>query len=131
MVTIILGNTKGKLLGLRNSETISLLDRTLSYEIQGHQFMQNKGKWDGRYRLFDKNYTFPIGLLSSVINILGQYNLEYEIKDNRLNLEYGDILQIDPFSGFEPRDYQEDIVDKAWKSGGGIIRAATRCSEKR
>lgn len=125
MVTILLGNTKGKLLGLREAAAVKALDHTLSYEVQGHQFMTTKGRWDGRHRLFDRQHTFPVGLLTSVMKILSQHGLQFKIQDNRGALEYGDSLDLDPNSGFTPRDYQINIVDEAWKHGSGIIRAAT------
>jgi superfamily II DNA or RNA helicase len=53
------------------------------------------------------------------------HGYKFDLIDNRLNLAYGVPLKIDESSGFIPRDYQQEIVDAAWNSGGGIVRAAT------
>jgi superfamily II DNA or RNA helicase len=122
MVKIILGNARCKLIGLTDSKIIKEIDLELSYQIVGYQFMGH-GNWDGRYRLFDKGGNFPIGLLGRIERILIKHDIKYTIQDNREKVIHGDELEIT--SAFSPRDYQLDAVDKAYTSGGGIIRAAT------
>jgi superfamily II DNA or RNA helicase len=125
MLTIIVGNTKCKIIGLRESKVIDDLEETLSYSVQGFQFMSRGNSWDGKQRLFTKNHYFPIGLLSAVEKILKKNDCSYEIQDNREKIVYGDPLTLSPTSGFEVRDYQQEIVNRAWKYGGGIVRLAT------
>jgi superfamily II DNA or RNA helicase len=126
MVTIIVGNTKCKIIGLRDPKVISELDEGMSYSVQGFQFMnRGGGGWDGRQRLLTKNHYFPVGLLKFVEKILKKNDVSYEIQDNRDKIAYGDSLTLDPASGFEVRDYQQDVVDRAWRYGGGIIKSPT------
>lgn len=125
MVTIIIGNTKCKLMNLTDSKIIKEFDSKMSYMVQGYNFMNKHNNWDGRHRLFTKNHYFPIGLLSLAESILKKNQCSYQLQDNRDILVYGEPQQIDPESGFDPRDYQLDVVNKAWKKGGGIIKVAT------
>jgi superfamily II DNA or RNA helicase len=129
MVQIIIGNNRCKLVGLKNEEVRKKLDLALSYQVQGFQFMRIKSNWDGRYRLLDKRSVFPIGLLPMAENILRTNKVEFQTIDNRDLLEYSNLMRLDPQSGFDPRDYQIDLVDRAWEVsqdiGGGIVRAAT------
>jgi superfamily II DNA or RNA helicase len=130
MLTIIVGNVKCKIIGLRDPKIIDEIDEQLSYSVQGFQFMNKASNWDGRQRLFTKNHYFPIGLLPAIEKILKKNDASYQIQDNRDVLTYGESLTLDPNSGFEVRDYQAAIVKKAWKHGGGIIKSPTGCHSK-
>ena len=125
MVTIIVGNIKCKIIGLRDEKAINDLDEYMSYSIQGFQFMKWGTAWDGKQKLFTKNHYFPVGLLSAAEKILKKNNITYDIQDNRDKIVYGKPISLDPNSGFEIRDYQQEVVDKAWKKGGGIIKSPT------
>lgn len=125
MITIIVGNTKCKVVGLTDPKIIKELDTQMSYTIQGFNFMNRYNNWDGRHRLFTKNHYFPIGLLSMAKSILEKHKCSYQIKDNREPIVYGTPLTISPKSKFSPRDYQTDVVNLAWQQGGGIIKMAT------
>jgi superfamily II DNA or RNA helicase len=81
--------------------------------------------WDGRYRLLDKRLTFPVGLLSTARRILRSHGIRVQIDDQRSPLDYGTPIDLDPKSGFVPRDYQLEMANKAWEAEGGIVRAAT------
>jgi superfamily II DNA or RNA helicase len=125
MVTIIVGCTKCKIAGLQDKTVIKIFDTQMSYTIQGHQFMNSQNGWDGRHRLFTKNHYFPIGLLPRAKEILEEFDIDYQIIDNRPNLNYGSPLQICNESNFEPRDYQVKAVNLAWQNGSGVIQMAT------
>ncbi len=125
MITIIIGNTKCKLIGLTDSQVIKNLDQEMSYTIPGHQFVKSYNGWDGRQRLFTKSHCFPIGLLSRAEKILKSYGYSYELKDNRDNLVYGPEIMFNSNSGLKPRDYQIEVVNLAQKAGGGIVRMCT------
>jgi superfamily II DNA or RNA helicase len=124
MVTITLGNVRARISGLQDRKVIRRLDEDMSYQIPGFRFMMNDS-WDGTYRLLDNNLSFPCGLLSRAEDILKKEKIDYEIIDNRRALRYQNKMTINPTISFKPRDYQIEIVDKAWKIGGGIVRAAT------
>jgi len=122
---IIVGNVKCKIIGLRDPKVIDEIDDYMSYSVQGFQFMNRGNNWDGKQRLFTKNHYFPVGLLSAVEKILKKHDISYQLQDNRDQPVYGESLVLDQNSGFQVRDYQQDIVNRAWKYGGGIIRLAT------
>ena len=78
--------------------------------------------WDGKNYLFDaREMTFHTGLITRVVNILKEHNVEYQIQD----------LRIAPFThkiawhGYEPRQYQKNAVKEVLKRSRGIIQAAT------
>jgi superfamily II DNA or RNA helicase len=125
MVQIILGNVKAKVVGLKNVQIIRELDYLLSYEVQGFQYMSAYKNWDGRHKLFDKRQTFPIGLLYLVEKTLKEHNEEYEIKDERGLLSYGDEYVLNTDSKYRPRDYQLDFLNKAQQHGSGVIKSPT------
>lgn len=125
MNKIIIRNTKCKIIGSVEEGLRRDLDLALSYEVLGHQFMKYKGGWDGRYRLFNRNQTFPIGLLPMVEKMFKFKGLKYSTVDERRELNYKDMALLDPSSGYEMRDYQEEAVAKAIKVGGGVVRVST------
>lgn len=125
MITIIIGHTKCKIMGLQDPNVIKVFDSQMSYTIQGFQFMRTNHGWDGRQRLFTKNHYFPVGLLERAKEILSDFNLEYQIIDNREKITYGTPLKIAPTSKYTPRNYQQTVVKLAQEKGGGIIRMAT------
>lgn len=125
MVKIIIGNTKCRILGLEDEKVIKAIDKELSYQIQGFQFMSRNNNWDGRYRLLDKKMCFPIGLLQKVKNVCKDHQVALEFQDNRESVAYGTPLILDPNSGFKPREYQIDAVKKSWDVGSGIIKLPT------
>ena len=122
---IILGNVKAKIVGLQDAQVIKELDRLLSYQVQGYQYMSAYRNWDGRHRLFDKKHSFSIGLLHLVEKVLNEHQLPYEIIDNRENLVYGQEYHLDDNSKFKPRDYQLEFLENAQKHGSGIIKSPT------
>ena len=128
MVNIILGNVNCKIVGNISDQVRRDLDLKMSYKLAGFEFMMQKrnvfGGWDGRFRLFQKNKSFPIGLLSMAESILRDNGVDYSIIDNRELVSYGEELTLKS-SSFKPRDYQLDILDRAFDSGSGIVRSAT------
>ncbi len=111
-------------------EMWSYLDAFLSYEIHNSFYikaMSNKefirNQWDGRNHLFSvKTGKFLTGLLPYVKEALQQYNIPYDIVDDRMTY----IQQ--PISGLilESRPYQEDAVNISYKMKRGIIWARPR-----
>ena len=111
-------------------EMWSYLDAFLSYEIHNSFFIKAmstkefiRDQWDGRNHLFSvKTGKFLTGLLPYVTEALQQYNIPYEIEDDRM--EY--VQQPIPGLAVEPRPYQQDAVDSAYKTKRGIIWARPR-----
>lgn len=124
MITLELYNTEAKLTGLKNKKIIKEIDFLLSYQVQGFQFMKTKNNWDGRYRLFKANCKFPIGMTSTVEEVLNKNKLQYSIVDNRSSIKNNKI-ELREETYFSPRDYQIKVRDLAIKNGGGIIQVAT------
>jgi len=118
--TLILTNTKGKIVGLIDKSILKKIDMELSYEINGYQFMVAATTgWDGRCRLLDKKLQFPIGLASRVKSILDKESVDYKVVDNRI-ISKNEPLTTSKF--YQPRDYQKQTVDAAAESFGGIVQ---------
>jgi superfamily II DNA or RNA helicase len=128
MITIILGNVNCRIVGNIEEHIRRELDSQMSYRMAGYEFMMYKsnnfGGWDGRFRLFQKNKTFPIGLLFLAKSILDKNSIDYVVQDNRGSVLYGTPLDMKS-DDFIPRDYQLDILEKAFEFGSGIVRSAT------
>ena len=126
MVKVVVGNVKCKIIGRLSSDIVRDLDLRMSYNFPGYEFMKYKSRtgWDGRFRLFTKAKTFPVGLLYIAEEILKNNNIKYEILDKKDNIVLGDEIRLVD-ENFVPRDYQIDIVNKAIGHGGGIVRSAT------
>lgn len=125
MIIIELFNTDANLKGLTDPKILKEIDYLLSYQIQGFQFMAVGNHWDGRYRLFKNNGKFPIGMLQTVIDILKKHKLEYQIKDGRNSLDYGNPIPPISDSKFAPRDYQMEAIKTCIQQGSGIVRMCT------
>lgn len=125
MTKIIVGNHKCKLMSLHDAEIRNELDLSLSYMVQGYQFMNVRNNWDGRQRLLDKRNYFPVGMLPTVEQILRKNLHPYSVVDNRPALTYNDQMVVNPKSGYGFRDYQAELIEAAWKNKSGIVRAAT------
>jgi len=122
MIKIYLTNTTGHIVGEIDKELLLVLDRRLSYVIPGHQF-SGRGNWDGRIRLLTKHGYFPIGMLQTITTLFNKVNVQYEIIDNRPEIKYGKEICLT--ERFKPRDYQEEVVKKAFAAGSGIIKSPT------
>jgi len=115
-------------------EMWSYLDAFLSYEIHNSCFIKAmstkkfiREHWDGRNHLFNvKTGKFLTGLLPYVKETLQQYDIPYEIEDNRM--EYSKSPLPLPI-GVESRKYQEDAVNIAHKVKRGIIWARPRAGK--
>lgn len=112
-------------------EMWSYLDAFLSYEIHNSFFikaMSNnsfiRDQWDGQNHLFSvKTGKFLTGLLPYVKEALQQYNIPYEVEDNRMEYPKGTPLITE---GIEPREYQIEAVEEALQCKRGIIFARPR-----
>ena len=135
MIKIILGNVNCRLVGSLHADILKELDSKMSYNFPGYQYMKysqgvynpyapSLGGWDGRFRLFTKGKAFPSGLFSLAKKILSKNNIDYSVVDNRDKVLLGKPLKLKN-NEFVPRDYQIDIVNKAFDVGGGIVRSAT------
>lgn len=128
MIKIILGNTSCKIVGHLDDDVKNKMSMEMSYRLAGYEFMMYKSNsfsgWDGRFRLFSKNKTFPIGLLALAEEILIENSINYEIKDNRDKISYGEPLPLKS-KDFKHRGYQLDIINEAIKAESGIVRSAT------
>jgi len=111
-------------------EMWSYLDAFLSYEIHNSFFikaMSNKSfirdHWDGQNHLFSvKTGKFLTGLLPYVKEALAQFNIPYNIEDDRMAYPQQSITGL----VLESRPYQEDAVEIAYRVKRGIIWARPR-----
>jgi len=113
--------------GTLHPEVIRVIDRELSYEVEGyeHSTSYQKGEWDGKNHLLKRtkrgDYYFPVGLIDRVKIVLDNYGIEYEVleaehKYKALGLEW---------HGYQLRDYQMETVVKALSAGRGVIALPT------
>jgi superfamily II DNA or RNA helicase len=135
-IRIDIGNSDSFIYGHISTKVFDLLKEDLSYKVQNCEFSEayntidrktGKRKWDGRIKLVWKTKNrikFPTGLLSKVREIFDACGIEYDFSDSRprkppknLNLSFK--------KGIKLRDYQEESVDKSYKLGRGIVKAAT------
>jgi superfamily II DNA or RNA helicase len=111
------------------------IDLKMSYKFPGYQYMKSSqgvynpyssesGGWDGRLRLLTKSKAFPSGLRVLCEKMLKDNGALYEVVDNREPVHYGDSLDI-VNKDFKPRDYQVEVVNRAYAEESGIVRSAT------
>lgn len=129
MVSIHVLNVTSKIYGLNNIQE-SALDSALSYWSDGFIFSPKyqAGMWDGRIHCFKKSTVanpfgkVPTGLLSRVLDILGQSNVQVHIDDQRIRPPTQTPLEL---KEFVLHDYEEEIVRTALEKERGLFRAAT------
>lgn len=105
------------------------LREELSFEIQGSEFSEARkmGFWDGREYLYDYNPairqegSFPLGLLSKVVDILKEEDSPFVIIDERIDSESSIFTKFN----VQLRDYQEKAVNTAIQRKSGILNIAT------
>ena len=91
-----------------------------------HGWVNPISLWDGRNFLFNtRGLSFPTGIISRVITILQNANVQYTLKDVRLR-PY--VLPIQ-WHGPVLRYYQEEAVNEILKRTRGVIQAATGCGK--
>lgn len=125
MVTIIVNNTRCKIINLNDQNISKELDAKLSYAVQGFEFMRTRNNWDGRHRLITSTNTFPIGMLNAVKEIFNKFDQPFTIQDNREKIVYGKPIEPLTKSKFKTREYQDNAISSCIKHGSGIIRMST------
>ena len=125
-ITISINNAYSQINGLSDMKVIEKLDRKLSYFVVGYNFttMYKLHKWDGKKHLINNKLQFQTGLLPYIEETLKKENVEYELKDNRLDPVLGIEIPLNP-DYYTPRDYQIAAVDACLKNKCGIVKAAT------
>lgn len=124
MITINVGILNCQIVGLYDWNVLKNLDRRLSYQVEGVEFIPSyiEGRWDGCIRLFNiRNKTFSTGLLNKVCSILDQCNLQYTINDTRIKPICGLSLP----TNTNLRQDQEDVVKICMDKARGIIALPT------
>lgn len=124
MITIKITNTYSKIFGLDSIPIIDQISDALSYmdESAKYTFQYKTGGWSGRIRLLTSGLRFPTGLIDVVQNILESNDLDYEVKDSRVYEASGPGSD---WHGFQLRDYQQMVLDKAMDKRSGMIKVAT------
>ena len=113
-----------RIVGLYDWNIHKLLDKQLSYQVEGVEFIPSyiEGRWDGCIRLFNtRNKTFSTGLLSKVCDILTQNNIQYTITDTRIK----PILDQSIPTNTKLRQDQEDVVKTCMDKARGICMLPT------
>lgn len=124
MVTIQVGNLMSRIVGLYDWNIHKLLDKQLSYQVEGVEFIPSvvNGFWDGIIHLYStRAFTFSTGLLSKVCDILNQYGVQYTITDARVKPILGQSIP----TNTKLRQDQEDVVKTCMDKARGIIALPT------
>lgn len=124
MVTIQVANLMSRVVGVYDWNIHKLLDRQLSYQVEGVEFIPSvqNGFWDGIVHLYStKTFTFSTGLLSKVCDILAKNNTQYTINDTRIKPICGLSLP----TNTNLRQDQEDVVKICMDKARGIIALPT------
>lgn len=120
------GSTKAE-----RKEAFNLLGEALSLYVDGYFFAPTymDGTWDGKKQFFTPNGRFPSGLLTKVLQILGD---EFSVQVNGYPEPHvvSDTLQsvelFDKANGsISLYDYQVEAIRKALRYNRGILRVAT------
>lgn len=132
-VEIVVDYVYSEIKELTDTYTLSKVDQSLSYYVQGYQFTQafrtgwwdSKTKrwerWDGKNHLF-KNNKFPTGLVSRVEKVLKANSIPYQLTDNRKSVSFNSKIKT---KNIETRPYQDRVLENCLKYKGGIVQAAT------
>lgn len=133
-VEIVVDNLYSHINGLSNKDAVRALDESLSYHVQGYQFMkayrtgwwdsgkQSWQKWDGKTHLLSKNFKFRTGLLDRVKSVLKNNGVEYIISDNRVDVKFGKKIKL---KNIESREYQDRIHGACIKNMSGVVKSCT------
>lgn len=130
MGKILVRNTQCKIVNETNLKLLGIIDRELSFNVQGAQYspQYKYGRWDGTYRLLSESLVFSYGLLPRVLKIYSKNNVEVEIEDQRdqksLNSKIDISSKLKELKKI-PRDYQLQAVEACEKNDCGILRLAT------
>lgn len=127
-VQIVVSPIRSCVRGYIPKQAYQKIDSLLSYRLQKAEYVPSfqTGKWDGRIRLFDmKDLSFPTGLLSKLIGLLGELSIAYAILDKRpVSAKTLDLQWVHPEIK-QLYDYQLDTVKAVEEKKVGIVQAAT------
>lgn len=106
------------------------IDQELSYKPVGYDRTDSylNGTWDGRVQLFRQSrrggsWYFASGLLSRVTNVLDIFGVPYTVRETpRQEFDPQGFEWVSPFT---LRSYQQEVVDKVYAKGGGLISLPT------
>jgi superfamily II DNA or RNA helicase len=101
---------------------IQLLRYDLSYLATEAFTPSDDDGWDGWIRLMDATGFMPAGLVPTVRRLLAKYQIPYAFNDARERPD--DDLPL--HSGFQLRDYQRHLVDRALSMGRGVLDSPPR-----
>lgn len=124
-VTLVVGNIQTQIRGRLPKDVKVCLDEDLSFLVQGYMFSPKfkKGHWDGRKHFFSRRtYKFPTGLIGRCREILEDFGIDYEHKDERPKPIERSPTPL-PFRGITLFSYQEEAVEIALRITRGVIRA--------
>jgi len=118
---ILWGNTFSKISGGLQKKVNQALRNKIGFQPPGYEYSPKyqSGEWDGWISLYQTGLQkFPSGLLSMVEEVFNEFEIEYEVIDQRDMV--GEKLELE-WNGPELRDYQWEVVEKAMKAEKGFI----------
>ncbi len=131
-ITIVAGNDLPYhfLYGALPNYALVAIDQELSYKPSGYDRTDAylNGDWDGRVQLFKqsrsgKSWYFASGLLSKVTGVLDIFGVRYTVQETPP--QDFDSQGFQWKSPLTLRPYQQEVVDKTYAAGGGLISLPT------
>lgn len=128
-VQIVISDNKFCIIKSDDYELLRAIDQQFSYKQDGIQWSRavQTGRWDGTTHLLHKN-KLPLGLLDNLKDFLATIDYSASIDDHRPELVIAPEIDLKAKLArlnTPLRDYQERIVETAFQSRKGIIRACT------
>lgn len=134
-VSIAINNARTQIVGTLSADSAEVkrlheaLRKALSYEVPGADWSAKfkEGTWDGLISLYYKRtQSFPTGLASRVIKLLGENGISYSIDDKRVRPDRNiDVTTTFAEQGRTLHFYQNEAATRALEAGRGIIALAT------
>lgn len=127
MLKLILNNDYINVSGDYTKQDINIINDECSYSPPQAEYSPKfqEGIWDGRISLFSKRtLSFPSGLLTSVSQKLDEYEIEYQVVDNRAKPIVSKRCAFD-IGEHSLRDYQSKAIEIFKQKTRGIWAMAT------
>jgi superfamily II DNA or RNA helicase len=125
-VKIEVGDITSKVIKPRSHlSELALIREACRARPDGFQFMPKyqAGTWDGYISLMSSWSSFPTGLLTLVVSLLMDNDIEFELlRQPRPDFQY---IDENCLNGVKLRDYQLDATHKLLEGGRGVAKMAT------
>lgn len=123
MIFIEYAPVYSRISGVVPKDVHSDLYNLLSFEVQGAMYSNSylSNQWDGYKRYYSlKTHSFKSGLLLKVLDYFTKNGLEYQVNN------FPQLQRFEKRGEYEPRPYQNPVLDVMFSSARGIIKSPPR-----